>query len=867
VKVLTLGLMADGRRSLAPLDVADVAGGVLARFRTVVEAGPDAVAVVDSEQSLTFAELAGRACAVAETLWGLDDPAEPVTVLCRHDAAAVATLLGVVLSGHPLLVMDPLVPVTRLRGFAERIGARTCLADAANLELAEQVARGNGGHAVRSPADTPRADGASSPVWDRPPDPAAIAVLGFTSGSTGRPKVVALDHRHLVGDAWAGSSANDCVRADDVMAHTLPLAFAAGMNVTLTGVLAGATMAMYDTRAGGIAGLAPWIERSGVTVLHASPGILRAFVGTAPTPAQLRGLRSLTLAGEAAHGRDVDAARRLLPPTCTVFHRLGSTETGLIAELRLGQGDPTPEGPLPVGDPIGITGVRLLDESGAPVPDGEPGIVEVTRSYLATCYWQNPAEAGAPSGVAADNQAFTDNGDGTRSFRSRDLGRRDDRGQLCLLGRRDHSVKIRGYMVEPGEVDAALFALPDVREAVTVGLPRKTDGALRLVSYLVPATQQLSPAAIRAALRETLPSYMVPQSIVLLSALPRTERGKIDRSALPAPVDTATGSAGQEFSAWERLVAQVWAKALFLDDIGLDDDFFELGGDSLAAEAPITNMISGLGVNGIEATTALLVQAPTIREVAARLPRKPERNDVLVPIHPVGSRRPLFVVAGGGGLGVAFLWLARHLGADQPVWGLQAHGMERRGVPDWSVEAIARRNVAAVRSVQPNGPYLLAGHSFGGLIALEMAHQLRRAGLEVGKLIIIDSYPPDPDELPPEPPLPILARVKKPLGLALTGIRRVPPSDLYWQFYRLSGLLQRRYHGVPWSGDTVVIVADESPDKHLRSRWSRFLTGKWRMVTVGGDHLSMIRDPYIAETAGAVSQALQEWRDPASITR
>jgi len=850
-------LVTDPRQQPVPLDATDVPDGVLPRLRTVVRTRPQAVAVLDGDRTLTFTELAGRACAVAEAVRraareapaaASEGPA-PVTVLCGHDAAAVATLLGVVLSGHPLLVMDPLVPVPRLRGYAEQLGARLCVTDAAHLAAAEQVMAAVSGRALLTPAAAPAPDPASSPVWGEHPDPAAIAVLGFTSGSTGRPKAVALDHRHLVGDAWAGSSATGCVHPDDVMAHTLPLAFAAGMNVTLTGVLSGATMAMYDTRARGIAGLAPWIEQAGVTVLHASPGILRAFTGTRPAPSQLRGLRCLTLAGEAAHGRDVEAARRVLPDTCAIHHRFASTETGLVAEFRIGPGDPVPDGPLPVGAPIGSTQVRLLDEHGQPVPAGEPGVVEVTRSYLATGYRQD-AEATATT--------FTDLPDGTHRFRSRDIGRWDEHGRLALLGRRDHSVKIRGYMVEPGEVDAALFALPDVHEAVTVGLPRPTDGVLRLVTYLVPATQQLSPAAIRAALRETLPTYMVPETIVLLSALPRTERGKVDRAALPEPATTATGSQGQEFSAWERLVAQVWAKALVLDDIGLDDDFFELGGDSLAAEALISTMISGLGVDGAEATTSLLVQAPTIRQFAARLTRGAETNDVLVPIHPQGTRLPLFVVAGGGGLGIAFLWLARHLGPDQPVWGLQAHGMERRGVPDWSVPAIARRNVAAVRSVQPRGPYLIAGHSFGGLVALEMAHQLRHAGQEVLRLVVIDSYPPDPDVLPPEPPLPLLARVKQPLGLALTGIRRVAPADLYWQFYRLSGLLQRRYRGRPWSGDTTVIVADDTPDKHLRSGWARFLPGAWRLVTVGGDHLSMIREPFVADTAAAVRQALRD---------
>jgi thioesterase domain-containing protein len=308
------------------------------------------------------------------------------------------------------------------------------------------------------------------------------------------------------------------------------------------------------------------------------------------------------------------------------------------------------------------------------------------------------------------------------------------------------------------------------------------------------------------------------------------------------------------------VVADVWARVLFVDDVGLDDDFFELGGDSLAAEALIAAMTGDLGVPGARVTTSVLAQAPTVRSFAARVTREPAGHDVLIPIQTGGALPTLFVVAGGGGLGVAFLRLARHLGPDQPVMALQAHGMERRGVPDWSVRAVARRNIAAMRSMQPRGPYHLAGHSFGGLVAFEMAHQLHRAGQEVGQLIILDSFPPDPELQTVEPALPVPARLKQAIGLALTGIHGAAGSDQYWRFYRLSGVLARRYRSRPWAGDTVVVLA-EGPERDVRSRWAGHLDGSWRAVTVAGDHLSMIREPYVAETAEVVAAALGAWRD------
>jgi thioesterase domain-containing protein len=172
------------------------------------------------------------------------------------------------------------------------------------------------------------------------------------------------------------------------------------------------------------------------------------------------------------------------------------------------------------------------------------------------------------------------------------------------------------------------------------------------------------------------------------------------------------------------------------------------------------------------------------------------------------------------------------------------------------VRAIARRNVTSIRSVQPVGPYRLAGHSFGGLIALEMAQQLRRADQQVSHLIILDSFPPDPALHPQRPPRPTRERVKETIGVALTGIRGTPGSDQYWRFYRLSEWLHRRYRSRPWPGNTVVVVAD-SPEREQRARWAPHLCGEWRLVSVSGDHHSMIRDPYVAQTAAVITEALR----------
>jgi acyl-coenzyme A synthetase/AMP-(fatty) acid ligase len=338
--------------------------------------------------------------------------------------------------------------------------------------------------------------------------------------------MLANSHRMLVRDALAVSGG--CYRAGDVVAHTLPMAFHAGLLAALAGVLVGATLQFHDVRAAGVETLAPWLHDCGATVVHLSPGIARALVAQRPDPALLAGLRAVTVTGEPFHGRQAEALRALLGPDCVVHNRYGSSETGLICDHPVPAGAELPHGPLPVGTAVPGLRVGLVDADGAPVPGEGPGIVAVTGPHLGSGYWDDPQATAA---------AFTDNGDGTQTYRSSDLGRFDEAGRLYLLGRRDFSVRIGEYLVEPGEVDAALFELPQVREAVTVGTPvaERADGSThQLVAYLVlhePGT--LDAAAVRDLLGAVLPAHMVPAVVVFLDALPTTDRGKIDRSALP----------------------------------------------------------------------------------------------------------------------------------------------------------------------------------------------------------------------------------------------------------------------------------------------------------------------------------------------
>lgn len=496
----------------------DIGGGAIPRFHTVVRTRAHQAAAVDDRRRVSYAGLARQAALIRAAVRATPGNG-PVGLLHGHDSGAVGAVLGILGSGRPLVVLDPRSPAPRLRRLLARARAGVCVTDVAHADQAAAAAA----RTIVTDGLVPAADTLDQ-FWSAPPDPAGPAVLAYTSGTTGRPKMVVNSHRMLVRDAWTNAVATDCYGPDDVVAQTLPMSFHAGLMATVASVLVGATLRFHDPRTAPVDDLAARLQAAGATVAHLTPATARALVAARPDPALLAGLRTVTIAGEPFYGHDGRALRALLPDPCVIHHRYGSSETGLVSSQPLRSGDPLPHGAVPVGRPVEGRRVDIIGEDGRPVRAGEPGIVTVTGRDLGSGYWDDPAATGA---------TFEEHPDGTRTCRTSDLGRFDALGRLTLLGRSDLSVKIGEYLVEPGEVDAALFELPGVREAVTVGTGR-ADGTSHLVAYVVPVDATTSTDQVRAGLAAMLPPYMVPDTVVLLEALPRTDRGKLDRSALPA---------------------------------------------------------------------------------------------------------------------------------------------------------------------------------------------------------------------------------------------------------------------------------------------------------------------------------------------
>jgi thioesterase domain-containing protein/acyl carrier protein len=390
---------------------------------------------------------------------------------------------------------------------------------------------------------------------------------------------------------------------------------------------------------------------------------------------------------------------------------------------------------VPIGRPVFNTTAYILDPHLQPVPVGVAGELHLGGAGLARGYWGRPdttAQMFIPNPFSATES-------GSRLYRTGDLARYRADGQIEFVGRTDHQVKIRGFRVELGEIEAVLRTYPSVDEAV-VTTRQDARGDKRLVAYVVVKTKcKPMTSELRHHLRQHLPEHMIPSAFMLLDAMPLTGGGKVDYNALPPP-DGARPHLQQRLvsprDVLELQVAQIWENLFDTRPIGVTDNFFELGGHSLLAVRLMARIQKQLGQR---IPLSALFQGPTIEGLTSVLRQqaniKPE--SVLVAIQAKGPGRPFFCVHGIGGGIVDYVHLARHLGPNQPFYGLQAPDIERPGI---CLEDIAARYVAALRDASSDGPYLLGGWSFGGIVAFEMAQQLREDGYEVALLALLDSW-------------------------------------------------------------------------------------------------------------------------------
>jgi thioesterase domain-containing protein len=493
-------------------------------------------------------------------------------------------------------------------------------------------------------------------------------------------------------------------------------------------LLNGAAILPYDLRRDGLGpSLASWVKAERITIYHSVPSIFRSFLEPSVSFPDVRVVR---LEGDAATLEDVALHRRHFPRSVLAIG-LGATETGLSCQLLIDHQSAPLEGVVPIGYPTSDMRLTVHDPEGRPVPAGHVGELAVTSPYLALGYWKRPDLTAATFRPAAEGGA-------RRTYLTGDLARIRPDGCIEFLGRKAHRLKIAGQSVEAADVETALLRTGLVREAA-VTTHQDTTGEASLVAHVVPTTREAwSARRAKAAVAQSLPTYMVPSTFVLRSKLPVTENGKVDRSALGPPTlhgSTERRAGRAHRDDLEKVLSEVWATTLGLPVVGVDEDFRDLGGDSLRAACACVEIDRRLGR---KLPADALVAHGTVEDLALAMRRGLglPPGAAMVRLQTEGSRTPLFLVSGPVWGPQQFTPLAAQLEPDQPLYALWPLDQADFASDELSFESVAARRIRELTTVQPHGPYLLGGWCYGAVVAFEMAHQLRAAGEEVALLAL-----------------------------------------------------------------------------------------------------------------------------------
>jgi amino acid adenylation domain-containing protein len=712
-----------------PFSPEEVERSVPARFARVVAVRAGALAVVHEGEQLTYEEVDRRSDVLAALIArSAPAPGAPVVTLAADPVATILSVLATWKAGKLCVPLNPDHPPAHIGATVRDAGAALVLTDGVPADAIGTL-----------PPDLPRlrVDRLDRLERTEPPRPSILpgdpACLLYTSGSTGEPKGVLRSHRTLLYRARCSLTSHG-IGPDDRLSLLHSLSFSAGIRDLTAALCAGAVLLPWDVKRAGPRGLAAWIERERITVLGSGVSMIRPLLAEPGVAGHLGSVRVVHLGSEPLYRQDVERFRERFAPGCLLVAGYGSTEFAPIAEYPIHHDTPLPAGRVPAGYPLDGVEILVLDDEGQGLAPGHAGEVAVRSRFLADGYWRRPELTRA--------RFQPDATDPTRGvYRTGDVGRLGPDGCLELLGRTDAQVKVRGYRVHPGEVEAALTEHQAIRQAVVKAAPGPT-GEPRLVAYLVSAIDPPpAPGALRRFLLERLPAYLVPSAFVMLDTMPLNANGKADLSALPPPPDRAPRP--QPFlaprSPLEHQIAGIWEGLFGIAPIGASDDFFDLGGDSLLAAALVSAIEETCGRS---LAPSALLEAPSVGALAAALLREDRAFDEpLTVLRASGARAPLFFVHNDHGRGLYTHALGRALDPDRPVYAIHLHGLGTRPLPD-SVEAIAADRVRAVRAAWPRGPYVLGGHCYGGIVALEMARQLRAAGERVEAVVMIDTPAP-----------------------------------------------------------------------------------------------------------------------------
>ncbi|MEW6734992.1 MAG: amino acid adenylation domain-containing protein, partial [Acidobacteriota bacterium] len=846
-------------------------------FEKQVERTPNAIALTFADNNLSYRELNLRANQLADFLRLMKvEPEQLIGICVERSIEMVIGLLGILKAGGVFIPIDPTYPQERITFILQdtRLGVLLITSRVKHIlpkvELPTICLDGDWQQISLSSQENP-----SSPVTA-----SNTAYVLYTSGSTGQPKGTIVSHQSLVNYLfWVNRILlnEECYNIPFLTRFT----FDAFLKQLFAPLIRGDKVYLFSDIVSEAPALVRLLTQEKDIYLNTVPSLWHVVltqineIELAPIAENLKGL---LLGGEQLPRELVEQTFEKFPEI-KIFNLYGPTETTANATMATVKQSAI----VTIGKPIANTQVYVLDANLQPLPVGIDGELHIGGEGLAQGYLNCPAltaEKFIPNPFSTNL--------GTRLYKTGDMVRYLPDGNILFIGRIDDQIKIRGFRIELGEIQEVLSNHPDVENAVVMVVGEEIL-ARHLIAYLVfdhKASVQVN--NVKDYLREKLPDYMIPSTFVVLDKLPLTSNGKIDRRALPT-VGKERLVSETEFvpprNNLELKLISIWEEVLDIGPIGIQDDFFRIGGHSLLAVKLMAKIEKEFNQR---LSLATLFQAPTIEKIAAILDQDSfeQVTTPLVGIQTKGDRTPFFCVHPGYGNVFCYVALARCLGSKQPFYGLQARGFIDAEQPLTTVEEMATSYLAAIRNIQPHGPYLLGGWSFGGYVAFEMAQQLQAEGEQVSLLALIDTIIQS-DSINRED-TDILIRLAREANIALTSeelevlsldqqfacfiekaklSKFIPPDVDVPQLRRFVNVFKanlqakQRYLLKTYFGTVTVFRAKERADGieiDSALSWQKIVHGNVNIYDIPGSHYSMLFPPYVVELAQILGEKILE---------
>ena len=767
-------------------------------FEEIVIKYADRLAVRSRDGEYTYHQLNRSANRFARSIQEcIGKSGQPVPLLLNKNHKLMATMLGILKSGNVYVPLAPSDPPARIASILEDCGASLILTDGDHLKQVRSLAI-PGIRIVDVEAISETFDD-SNLMLDIDPD--ALAFIIYTSGSAGKPKGVMQTHRnirHYVNNYAEFIS----VTPDDRLTLLSPFSHSAVVMDIFSAFLYGASLFPFDVYSSGIGAIKDWLLGEKITIYHSVPTLFRAFTDLLDGSEKFPDIRVVDLGGEIVYDTDVEAFRRNFSSGCVFANGLGSTELTVLIRCFIDNDDENKTRIVPIGFPVYGVEYLLLDEQGNDARGDAVGEIVYTSPALTPGYWNAPELNDALFRSLPGHP-------GKRWFFSGDLGKRNPDGSLTLLGRKDLQIKVRGFRVELTEIEHALARHPAIKQAVVVDRQNVTSGT-SLVAFIVPQKiQEINSSDLREFLSATLPEYMIPDQFVVLEKFPTTATGKLDRNALRDIEIKEKGhkaKSREPKQGMESVLIRIWKAVLSLQQVEVDENFFEIGGNSLIALRLAYDIHKELG---LDLPLTAIFEAPNIEKMANFLEQTADDKawKAVHAVKPTGCKIPLFMVSPTVIDVITYHDLADHLDPEQPLYALYSQRWGNFKEFNPNEKNIISKFVDEIKKIQPTGPYLLGGYSAGGRAALQIVHQLEAGGDKVGCTLIMDTFGPDYPKLLPYVTPRIFNRLKI--------LRRI--ESYLWKFWILD-----------WEGKRDLILSREKPLTSRVSNWIENRSGEYR---------------------------------------